>query len=107
MPWAAKSKITRAERSIDPVEPDTIFARTKPSAVFRSRDAGERWEKLTVELAEQCPAVIIPRVTALVVDPEGHRTIWAGIEVDGVRRSLDGGGYLDHHRRRSGFPPAA
>jgi len=30
-------------------------------------------------------------VTALVVDPEEHRTIWAGIEVDGVRRSLDGG----------------
>ena len=35
--------------------------------------------------------MVIPRVTALVVDPEDHRTIWAGIEVDGVRRSLDGG----------------
>lgn len=77
--------------AIDPVEPDTIFAGTKPSAVFRSRDAGQRWEKLSVELAEECPAVVIPRVTALAVDPEDHRTIWAGIEVDGVRRSLDGG----------------
>ena len=44
-----------------------------------------------MELAEECPAVVIPRVTALVVDPEDHRTIWAGIEVDGVHRSLDGG----------------
>jgi photosystem II stability/assembly factor-like uncharacterized protein len=62
-----------------------------PPAVFRSRDGGQQWEQLAVELAAECPAVVIPRVTALVVDPEDHRTIWAGIEVDGVRRSLDGG----------------
>src|SRR5256712_4326476 len=77
--------------AIDPGEPETLFAGTQPSAVFRSRDGGERWEKLAMALAEECPAVVIPRVTALVVDPEDHRTIWAGIEVDGVRRSLDGG----------------
>jgi len=77
--------------AIDPADPATIFAGTQPSAVFRSRDSGQRWEKLAMELAEECPAVVIPRVTALVVDPEDHRTIWAGIEVDGVRRSLDGG----------------
>ena len=76
---------------IDPVEPDTLFAGTRPAAVFRSWDAGQRWEKLSVELAVECPAVVIPRVTALVVDPEDHRTVWAGVEVDGVRRSLDGG----------------
>ena len=77
--------------AIDPVEPDTIFAGTKPSAVFRSRDAGQRWEKLSVDLVEECPAVVIPRVTALVVDPEDHHTVWLGVEVDGVHRSLDGG----------------
>jgi photosystem II stability/assembly factor-like uncharacterized protein len=77
--------------AIDPVVPDIIFAGTKPPAVFRSRDGGQRWEQLAVELAQECPAVVIPRVTALVVDPEDHRTVWAGIEVDGVRRSLDGG----------------
>ena len=77
--------------AIDPVEPNTIFAGTKPSAVFRSKDGGQTWEKLPMELAEECPAVLIPRVTALMVDRDDHRTIWAGIEVDGVRRSLDGG----------------
>src|SRR2546429_965879 len=77
--------------AIDPGEPETIFAGPQPSAVFRSRDGGRRWEKLAMALAEECTAVVIPRVTALVVDPEDHRTIWAGIEVDGVRRSLDGG----------------
>ena len=77
--------------AIDPVEPNTIFAGTRPSTVFRSQDGGERWEKLFVALAEECPEVIIPRVSALRVDPVDHHTIWAGVEVDGLRRSLDGG----------------
>jgi len=77
--------------AIDPAEPETLFAGTQPSAVFRSRDSGQRWEKLALELAAECPAVVIPRVTALVVDPADHRTVWVGIEVDGVRRSRDGG----------------
>src|SRR2546425_3590119 len=77
--------------AIDPVVPAILFAGTKPPAVFRSRDGGQQWEQLAVELAAECPAVVIPRVTALAVDPEDHRTVWAGIEVDGVRRSLDGG----------------
>ncbi len=77
--------------AIDPIVPDTIFAGTKPSAVFRSQDGGQKWEKLSLELADECPAVIIPQVTALSIDPEDHRTISAGIEVDGVRRSTDGG----------------
>jgi photosystem II stability/assembly factor-like uncharacterized protein len=34
---------------------------------------------------------LVPRVTALTVDPSDHRMVWAGVEVDGVRRSTDGG----------------
>lgn len=75
----------------DPVDPNTIFAGTCPSALFRSRDGGTNWEKLTVELAESCPNVRLPRVTALEVDPSDHNIVWAGVEVDGVQRSLDGG----------------
>ena len=77
--------------AIDPVDPDVIFAGTCPSALFRSHDGGQQWEKLPVELAETCPNVRAPRVTALEVDPSDHNIVWAGIEVDGVRRSLDGG----------------
>ena len=77
--------------AIDPVDPNIIFAGTRPSALFRSKDGGQTWKKLSVELAETCPAVIIPRVTALLVDPVDHNNIWAGVEVDGVRRSKDGG----------------
>lgn len=77
--------------AIDPVDPNTMFAGTRPSALFRSRDSGQHWEQLAVDLADECPAVRIPRVTSLVVDPNDHDVVWAGIEVDGVRRSRDGG----------------
>ena len=33
----------------------------------------------------------VPRVTALTVDPTDHNHVWAGIEVDGVLHSTDGG----------------
>ena len=77
--------------ALDPASPDIIFAGTRPAALFRTKDGGKNWQKLTVDMAEECPNVRIPRVTALVVDPSNPKTIWAGVEVDGVRRSLDGG----------------
>lgn len=77
--------------AFDPVDPDILFAGTRPAALFRSRDGGQHWQKLAVDIAAECPDVRIPRVTSLAVDPSDHNIIWAGIEVDGVRRSLDGG----------------
>jgi photosystem II stability/assembly factor-like uncharacterized protein len=77
--------------AIDPIEPDTIFAGTRPGALFRSQDGGQHWEKLPVAVAEKCPNVGIPRVTAILIDPVDHRHVWAGLEVDGVRHSQDGG----------------
>ncbi len=35
-------------------------------------------------------------VTSLVVDPDDHRRVWAGVEIDGVFRSLDGGDNWTH-----------
>jgi len=75
----------------DPTDPNTIFAGTRPAALYRSTDGGRHWEKLRADMAEECPNVRVPRVTALTVDPSDHRTVWAGVEVDGVRRSRDGG----------------
>lgn len=77
--------------AFDPSEPDTIFAGTRPAALFRSTDGGRNWKRLPVDMAEDCPNVRVPRVTALAVDPTDRNVVWAGIEVDGVRRSLDGG----------------
>jgi photosystem II stability/assembly factor-like uncharacterized protein len=77
--------------AFDPSDPDTMFAGTRPAALFRSRDGGRQWLRLDVDMVEECPNVGVPRVTALAVDPSDRRIIWAGVEVDGVRRSLDGG----------------
>jgi len=77
--------------AFDPSDPDTMFAGTRPAALFRSTDGGRHWEKLRVDMVEECPNVGVPRVTALTVDPSDHQIVWAGVEVDGVRRSLDGG----------------
>ncbi len=81
--------------AIDPADPNILFAGTRPAALFRSKNAGKTWDKLAVDIAAECPNVRIPRVTALVVDPLEPRNIWAGIEVDGVRRSRDGGDTWD------------
>ena len=75
--------------AVDPVDTDTIFVGTRPDA-FRSRDGGQMWDKLSLGVADPCP-VGIARTTNMIVDPRDHRTIWAGIEVDGVFKSLDGG----------------
>jgi photosystem II stability/assembly factor-like uncharacterized protein len=77
--------------AFDPTNPDTMFAGTRPAALFRSRDGGRNWQQLRVDMVEECANVGVPRVTALTVDPSDNRIIWAGVEVDGVRRSLDGG----------------
>jgi photosystem II stability/assembly factor-like uncharacterized protein len=77
--------------AFDPSDPDTIFAGTRPAALFRSKDGGRQWHQLRVDMVEECPNVGVPRVTALAVDPSDPNVIWAGVEVDGVRRSLDGG----------------
>jgi photosystem II stability/assembly factor-like uncharacterized protein len=77
--------------AINPDAPEVMYAGTRPSAIFRSVDGGLRWQQLSVDLAKECPAVRIPRITALVIDPTDPKKLWAGIEVDGVRRSADGG----------------
>jgi photosystem II stability/assembly factor-like uncharacterized protein len=80
--------------AIDPVDPEVMFAGvgtpSKPG-IYRSDDAGKSWEHRPMEIAEECPAVGIPRPTGIAVDPTDHRSVWVGLEVDGVRHSNDGG----------------
>ena len=78
----------------DPRNPNVIYAGTgtpTPAALFKSADRGQTWRKLPVQVAETCPNVGVPRFTGLAVDPHDQQRIWAGIEVDGVRHSSDGG----------------
>ena len=80
--------------AIDPADPHVMFAGTgtpsKP-AVYRTQDAGKTWEQLSVDIAAECPNVGTPRPTGIAIDPTDHRRVWVGLEVDGVRHSVDGG----------------
>jgi photosystem II stability/assembly factor-like uncharacterized protein len=80
--------------AIDPVDPGIVFAGTgtpSPAKIYRSTDAAKSWEPCPADIAEQCPNVGTPRPTGIAVDPTDHRNVWVGLEVDGVRRSTDGG----------------
>jgi len=81
--------------AVDPVDPDILFAGSRPAGVYRSRDGGRQWQKLAVDIAPEC-SIGVPFVTSLVVDPDDHRTVWAGVEIDGVFRSVDGGDTWTH-----------
>jgi photosystem II stability/assembly factor-like uncharacterized protein len=77
---------------IDPRRPERIFAGTSPPAIFRSDDGGKRWKQLPVTLAQECAGgAVIPRVTCIIPDTERPEGVYAGVEIDGVRRSEDGG----------------
>ena len=80
--------------AIDTEDSGIFFAGIKPPAIYRrkgGRYGTDGWRRMPVDIAEQCEAVGPPRVNTLRIDPEDHNIIWAGIEADGVRRSLDGG----------------
>jgi photosystem II stability/assembly factor-like uncharacterized protein len=81
--------------AIDSVDPRILFAGTRPAGVYRSRDGGLHWEKLAVDIAQEC-SIGTPFVTSVMVDPDDHRIVWAGVEIDGVFRSLDGGDTWTH-----------
>jgi len=80
--------------AVDAADPETIFVGTRPDAC-RSRDGGKTWEGLALGVTLPCP-IGIPRTTNMIVDQRDHRIIWAGIEVDGVYQSRDGGNTWFH-----------
>lgn len=76
---------------IRPQCPEVILVGTCPARLFRSDDDGKTWSEPAVEMQRDCPRIMHTRVTSMFADPHDPETIWAGIEIDGVRRSRDGG----------------
>jgi photosystem II stability/assembly factor-like uncharacterized protein len=76
----------------DPRDPAVLLAGTCPANLFRSGDGGRSWEKLDAGMPERCVngAPLTPRVTCLLADPRDG-ALFAGVEIGGLRRSLDGG----------------
>ena len=79
--------------AVNPADPDVILAGTgtpTPVAMFRSTDAGETWERRPMDVVDECP-IGNPQMTGIAIDPTNPDSVWAGIEVDGLRHSSDGG----------------
>ncbi len=75
--------------AVDPTDANTIFAGGRPG-LRRSQDGGHSWADLPVQIVEECP-IGVPRTTVVVIDPLNSQRVYAGVEVDGVHKSLDGG----------------
>jgi photosystem II stability/assembly factor-like uncharacterized protein len=74
-----------------PHQPDTVWAGTRPPRIFRSTDAGRRWQETDAQPAQECAGIRFNRVTTLVADPLERDRLWAGVEIDGIWTSTDGG----------------
>lgn len=78
--------------AFDPRDADTMFVGVEGFAIWRTRDGGAEWQLLDVPAPggiPECP--FATRVTRIAVDPNDSDRVYAGLEVLGVVRSLDGG----------------
>ncbi len=71
--------------------PDLILAGTRPPAMFRSTDGAKIWTRVEAPLPETCPAVMKPRVTQIVFDPNDPKLVSRALKIGGAWRSTDGG----------------
>jgi photosystem II stability/assembly factor-like uncharacterized protein len=74
-----------------PPRPERMVVGTCPSRLFRSADGGRTWAEARADVVRACPRILHTRVTALAGDPTDPDLFWAGVEIDGVYRSHDGG----------------
>src|SRR5262249_51226470 len=76
---------------VAPRRPEVLLAGTCPSHLFRSEDGGRTWSEASATLVRECPRLLWTRVTCLAGDPDEENLLWAGVEIDGVHQSRDGG----------------
>ncbi|HXG17804.1 MAG TPA: YCF48-related protein, partial [Methylomirabilota bacterium] len=76
----------------DPKNPRTLYLGTAPPAIFKSEDGGESWRRLRITNPVGLVQMGFPcRIIRLAVDPTNTQEVYAGLEVGGVIRSVDGG----------------
>jgi photosystem II stability/assembly factor-like uncharacterized protein len=71
--------------------PGTLLVGVCPSRLYLSNDAGKTWTEPAARILQACPRILHTRVTTLLADPRNPQTMWAGVEIDGLQRTRDGG----------------
>jgi photosystem II stability/assembly factor-like uncharacterized protein len=103
MPSPMDDKLVTA-LAVSPHDANVILAGTQPAALYRSDDGGSTWRSLHVPMkpftnigfegavtAETSQVKHWTRVTQILFDPEDRAAVWAGVEIDSLWRSTDGG----------------
>ena len=98
-PMDERFKITAL--AFSPHDPDVILAGTQFAGLYRSEDHGRTWRLLDLELVEICSNENQSRFTQIVFDPDDRRLAFAGVELDSIWRSTDGG--VTWHKSRKGM----
>lgn len=76
---------------VAPQRPELVLAGTCPSMIFRSEDGGRSWAQAATTMTQDCPRIMQTRVTCVLGDPDDVDHFWAGVEIDGLHESRDGG----------------
>ncbi len=77
---------------VHPAEPNRLYIGGAPVSVFRSDDAGATWRAMPAPNMPGRITMPFPcRVMRLAAHPADQNVLYAGLEVDGTMRSLDGG----------------
>jgi photosystem II stability/assembly factor-like uncharacterized protein len=77
---------------VHPKDPRILYAGTSPVGVYRSDDGGDSWRRLPGAVQpERLKMAFACRVMRLAADPSRPEELYAGLEVAGAMRSLDGG----------------
>jgi photosystem II stability/assembly factor-like uncharacterized protein len=80
--------VTVSAVAVDPQTPSTLYAGTFSGGVFKSIDAGGRWDPVNLGLTNL-------GIYALAIDPKIPTTLYAGTFGSGVFKSVDAGGRWD------------
>ena len=82
--------------TVHPKNPRVIYAGTSPVGIVRSEDGGETWKRLpNISQPEHIKMAFACRVMRIAIVPGAPDEIYAGLEVAGAMRSLDGGVHWD------------
>ena len=91
MPSPMDERLKITSLAFSPKNPDVIMAGTQFAALYRSEDHGLTWRQLDVVLPEICSNQAQSRFTQILFDPADKKLGWAGVELDTVWRTTDGG----------------
>ncbi len=92
--------------AIDPQNENHLIVGTQPAALYESHDAGRTWSKANAAMKPYTeegffggdrewrgsePVKHWMRVTQVIFDPADSSLLWAGVEIDAIWKSVNGG----------------